>query len=94
MGSRRRSTISLVAFCTIIAALSAATHSYHADIQEARHRVSHGSLIAQTTCGLLEYAVAGNGPPVLVVHGAGGGFDQGLEFGAPLIQKGFRIIAM
>lgn len=94
MGSRRRSTISLVAFCTIIAALGAATHSYRADIQEARHRVSHGSLIAQTTCGPLEYAVAGNGPPVLVVHGAGGGFDQGLEFGTPLIQKGFRIIAM
>ena len=94
MGSRLRSTISLVAFCTIIAALGAATHSYRADIQEARHRVSHGSLIAQTTCGPLEYAVAGNGPPVLVVHGAGGGFDQGLEFGTPLIQKGFRIIAM
>jgi 2-hydroxy-6-oxonona-2,4-dienedioate hydrolase len=94
MGSRRRSTISLVAFCTIIAALGAATHSYRADIQEARHRVSHGSLIAQTTCGPLEYAVAGNGPPVLVVHGAGGGFDQGLEFGMPLVQKGFRIIAM
>jgi hypothetical protein len=32
--------------------------------------------------------------PVLVVHGAGGGFDQGLHFGAPLAAKGFQVIAM
>jgi pimeloyl-ACP methyl ester carboxylesterase len=31
---------------------------------------------------------------VLVVHGAGGGFDQGLEFGTPLAEEGFRVIAM
>jgi pimeloyl-ACP methyl ester carboxylesterase len=30
----------------------------------------------------------------LVVHGAGGGFDQGLDFGAPLAKLGLRIIAM
>jgi pimeloyl-ACP methyl ester carboxylesterase len=56
--------------------------------------VSGRSDIAQTPCGPIEYAVAGNGPPVLVVHGAGGGFDQGLAFGAPLVEHGFRIIAM
>jgi pimeloyl-ACP methyl ester carboxylesterase len=30
----------------------------------------------------------------LVVHGAGGGYDQGLDFGAPLATIGFRVIAM
>jgi pimeloyl-ACP methyl ester carboxylesterase len=50
--------------------------------------------MAQTSCGPIEYTVSGNGPPVLVVHGAGGGFDQGLDFGAPLVEQGFRVIAM
>jgi pimeloyl-ACP methyl ester carboxylesterase len=48
----------------------------------------------QTSCGPIEYATAGNGPPVLVIHGAGGGFDQGLAFGADLAVAGFRVIAM
>jgi pimeloyl-ACP methyl ester carboxylesterase len=30
----------------------------------------------------------------LAVHGAGGGFDQGLDFGAALASRGFRVIAM
>ena len=52
-----------------------------------------GSQIAQTNCGPIEYATAGNGPPVLVVHGAGGGFDQGLEAARLLIESGFQVIA-
>lgn len=44
-------------------------------------------------CGAIEYADVGTGAPVLVIHGAGGGFDQGLEFARPLIDHGFRVIA-
>jgi pimeloyl-ACP methyl ester carboxylesterase len=68
--------------------------SYRRDIHQARERVSTGSQIVQTPCGPIEYALTGDGPPVLVVHGAGGGFDQGLEIGEPLVKSGFRIIAM
>jgi 2-hydroxy-6-oxonona-2,4-dienedioate hydrolase len=68
--------------------------SYQRDIHQARERISIGSQIVETPCGLIEYAVAGDGPPVLVVHGAGGGYDQGLEFSKALVQSGFRIIAM
>jgi pimeloyl-ACP methyl ester carboxylesterase len=78
----------------IIAAAVTITYLYRADIQHARNRVSRGSQMAQTSCGPIEYAVIGHGPPVLVVHGAGGGFDQGLAFSAPLVEQGFRIIAM
>lgn len=67
---------------------------YQRDIRQARERISVGSQIAQTPCGPIEYAVAGEGPPVLVVHGAGGGYDQGLEFSEGLAQSGFRVIAM
>ena len=28
------------------------------------------------------------------MHGAGGGFDQGLEFAQPLVQNGFCVVAM
>ena len=36
----------------------------------------------------------GRGPALLLVHGAGGGFDQGLEFGGELARRGYRVIAM
>jgi pimeloyl-ACP methyl ester carboxylesterase len=67
---------------------------YRRDIRRARERISAGSRIVETPCGPVEYAFVGDGPPVLVVHGAGGGFDQGLEIASPLIRSGFRVIAM
>jgi len=79
----------LLAGATAFAAIA-----YRRDISEARARVASGSLLAKTPCGPIEYAVIGTGSPLLVVHGAGGGFDQGLEFGRPLADRGFRVIAM
>jgi pimeloyl-ACP methyl ester carboxylesterase len=66
---------------------------YRRDLRAAESRVSSGSKLAGTASGLIEYADAGTGAPVLVIHGAGGGFDQGLEFGQPLLDHGFRVIA-
>lgn len=77
------------------AGLSAiAWSSYRRDLRRARERVSAGSRIADTPLGPIEYGLAGDGPPVLAVHGAGGGFDQGLEIADPLARSGFRVIAM
>src|SRR5258708_9018684 len=71
------------------------TYFHHRDdMVAAEARVSSGSQVVDTPCGPIEYSVIGEGPPVLLVHGAGGGFDQGLEFGAPLAEHGFRVIAM
>jgi 2-hydroxy-6-oxonona-2,4-dienedioate hydrolase len=67
--------------------------TYQRDIGQARERVASDGIIADTPCGLIEYVVAGEGPPVLIVHGAGGGYDQALAFGRPLIERGFRVIA-
>jgi 2-hydroxy-6-oxonona-2,4-dienedioate hydrolase len=57
-------------------------------------RLKGASLIAQTHCGPIEYAEDGTGASVLIVHGAGGGFDQGMEFGgASLARRGFYVIS-
>lgn len=67
---------------------------YRADLKLARERVAQGSTLASSACGPIEFAEAGRGSPLLVVHGAGGGFDQGLELAGSLPQRGFRAIAM
>ena len=66
---------------------------YEGDLRHARERVA-GSQVAQTSCGPIEYATAGEGPAVLVVHGAGGGFDQPLGFVEEFSRAGFRAVAM
>lgn len=68
--------------------------NYTADMREAVARASSGSLMAATPCGPIEFAEAGEGPVVLVVHGAGGGHDQGMMFGRPLAARGYRVIAV
>jgi len=68
--------------------------SYRADIIPARERIASGSQVADTRCGPIEYALRGEGPPLLVVHGAGGGFDQGLDVAGELAALGYRIIAV
>lgn len=53
---------------------------------------AHASSL-ESGAGALEYAVAGNGPPMMMIHGTGGGYDQGLLFAAKLRERGFRIVA-
>ena len=90
----RSRAVGFLALGAVVLGLGAATCGYQRDIQQARSRIATGSQIAQTACGPIEYAIAGDGPSLLIVHGAGGGFDQGLDFGLSLTGRGFRIIAM
>lgn len=46
-----------------------------------------------TRHGPCEVAETGHGPPLLMIHGTGGGYDQGLRFAAPLAARGWRVIA-
>jgi pimeloyl-ACP methyl ester carboxylesterase len=78
----------------LVALIALTYYDYRRDMDVARGRVSSGSQVVNTPCGLIEYADVGKGPPVLVVHGAGGGFDQGLELAQPLIGNRFRVIAV
>lgn len=60
---------------------------------QADSRLFGQSTVIDTRAGALEYAIAGDGPPVMMIHGTGGGFDQGLLFANALRGRGFRILA-
>jgi pimeloyl-ACP methyl ester carboxylesterase len=87
--------VTFVLVAVLAGGLLALIHAgYRRDMRRARARVAAGSRIAQTRCGPIEYAETGEGPPILLVHGAGGGYDQGLDLGMPLANRAFRVIAM
>jgi pimeloyl-ACP methyl ester carboxylesterase len=67
---------------------------YRTELNEAGQRLISNSMILNTRFGQTEYAIAGAGYPVLVVHGAGGGYDQGLLFSDAWIGQGFQRIAI
>jgi 2-hydroxy-6-oxonona-2,4-dienedioate hydrolase len=80
----------------LTAALVAAgvvTLAYRHDIALAYDVAQRGSLLLETVAGSIEYGEQGSGMPLLSIHGAGGGFDQGLANAAELVGSGFRIIA-
>ncbi len=51
---------------------------YRRDLRFHRARVAAGSKLADTPCGVIEYGETGEGSPVLIIHGAGGGYDLGM----------------
>ncbi|KCZ71099.1 putative hydrolase or acyltransferase of alpha/beta superfamily [Candidatus Methanoperedens nitroreducens] len=78
----------------IIVVIGVVTYlSYQSDISTARERVLAGSKVIETASGPIEYADIGDGYPVLVVHGAGGGYDQGVILSKVLLNDDFRVIA-
>jgi pimeloyl-ACP methyl ester carboxylesterase len=82
-----------IAGVVILASALCTYFVYRRDISAARARSTSGSVVIATACGPIEYADAGSGMPVLAIHGAGGGFDAGLQLGQGLIDRGFRVIA-
>src|SRR5688572_20437453 len=91
--SPRRALVAILGLA-VLSALVAAWLAYERDLRRERHRVGSGSQIAATRCGPIEFASAGRGPAVLLVHGAGGGFDQALDIATELAAQGFRAISM
>lgn len=83
----------LAAAAAVVAGIVALVVAYRADLAEAREGLAGRADVVETALGGVEVAVAGEGRPVLVVHGSGGGFDQGLALGAPIADRGWRILA-
>ena len=89
MSARRR--WALAAAVTALAAAGLWT-AYRKDLKAAEGRLIGRSQMAPGPSGPIEYAVAGEGAPVLMIHGAGGGFDQALDIGQAEAGR-FKVIA-
>ena len=83
------------AFLSGVAAGAAALTwaAYRKDMKAARRRIETERQVIDSAHGPIEFAESGDGPAVLLIHGAGGGFDQGLELGRGLLGDDYRIIA-
>jgi pimeloyl-ACP methyl ester carboxylesterase len=91
---RRRIVIGVVLAALAAAATWVGTE-FRRDLRAHERRIGVGSRVLQTACGQVEVAESGSadGPPLLVIHGSGGGFDQGLTLGSDHAALGLRVIA-
>jgi pimeloyl-ACP methyl ester carboxylesterase len=82
----------------LVAAVSATAFAVRArfadDLAAAGARAAQGSTLEDTRCGPIEVQQAGMGTPLLMIHGSGGGHDQGMAWARPLVPHGVRVIAM
>jgi 2-hydroxy-6-oxonona-2,4-dienedioate hydrolase len=84
---------SIVVLSLLVAALWTGWR-FRQDIGRASALSATGSEVVNTRCGPIEVQQAGQGIPLLVIHGSGGGHDQGMAWARPLTQHGVRVIAM
>ncbi len=75
-------------------AIAAGTYwRYRHEISGRTKTLEAKSSISRTAKGDIEYAREGSGPAALVIHGAGGGFDQGLYLAHEMLDDRYDVIA-
>lgn len=90
---RKRILISSIIVSCIVFLLFALTyHDYHREMSLTKERLLTSEIL-KTPNGEIEYAVKGEGTPVLLLHGAGGGYDQGVILSRVFLSDDFRVIA-
>ncbi len=83
-----------VGFVVVLLATLLIRSRFERDLNVAAERAAQGSMLVATRCGPIELQQAGDGVPLLMIHGSGGGHDQGMAWARPLVQQGVRVIAM
>ncbi len=91
--SPRRRVLLIAAGLTMTALGFVLQDRFSAAMRRAEQRTTGRSALVPTPFGQLEYAIAGSGAPLLMIHGTGGGFDQGLRFSSAIERRGHLIIA-
>lgn len=94
MPRRRRRQIGIALLLALAIGVAFVWWRFEADIAAARARAARGGVMIATNCGPIEYQEAGQGVPLLMVHGSGGGRDQGMMFAKEFAERGVRVIAM
>lgn len=83
----------LVTFGVVLTAGAALIHRrYRHEMAAHAARIAAGSRLIEIPSGRIEYGEQGDGLPILALHGAGGGYDQGLLL-AGWLGAGYRVIA-
>jgi pimeloyl-ACP methyl ester carboxylesterase len=77
----------------LLAAVAVLAAAFLVDIRRAYARIANTSSLVESPLGVIEFKRAGSGLPVLVVHGSGGGFDQGELVAQAVLGEGFDWIA-
>lgn len=90
---RRNALLGIASALGSTVAATALYGFYRRDMARIDSELEAGGQIVGTDCGPIQYGREGSGPPVLIIHGAGGGYDQGLMLGRELFGPGYDIIA-
>lgn len=80
--------------CSTVMLIALTYPNYHETMTETQKQLLANSSILKTEYGDIEYAVEGEGTPVLLIHGAGGGYDQGLWLGKVFFGDGYKFISV
>ena len=86
--------IAAVIICAIVLLVGLTYPEYHDAMTETQQQLNANSHILETEYGDIEYSVQGEGTPVLMIHGAGGGYDQGLWLGKVFFGNDYRFISV
>jgi 2-hydroxy-6-oxonona-2,4-dienedioate hydrolase len=84
---KRAPIAAFVAGATGLVAGAAVRRAYRLELAERHRQLAFKGRVARTGHGPNEYASDGTGQPVLFIHGAGGGFDQGLAVASGLFPR-------
>jgi 2-hydroxy-6-oxonona-2,4-dienedioate hydrolase len=84
--------ILLVVAATLIIAAGFIFAAFYVGIQRDYERVQASGTLISSPYGDIEYTEAGAGPAVLVIHGSGGGYDQGELIADAVLGANFHSI--
>lgn len=88
------SIVVVVIICLIALPVAITYPGFKRDMRAAHDQLSKDSKILRTDQYTIEYTVKGDGVPMLLLHGAGGGYDQGLWMGKTFLGDGYKFISV
>ncbi|MFZ5442257.1 MAG: alpha/beta fold hydrolase [Myxococcota bacterium] len=83
----------LLLLSAVLVAVVVVAARFGHDLRHAEERLRGRSAVVASPFGELEWAEGGAGAPVLVIHGSGGGWDQGELLARAVLGDGHRWIA-